>query len=316
MSLRRDCQLQRLYGFGSSTHRASSFWGKMGDMNRGAIAIVDALGFKGIWGNPRQPSLSVLQTLKAIGTAARTNISDAAPLLDRRNLPHTMATMLKSPFIRVVQLSDTIVVAAGRRPRLRKPRKRTTDAWKKSRGLTLDQVEEIVDGYMLYLVGRCVCSILKTAALCQPALVYRGAVTIGRFAIDENFILGPAVDEAAELMDMADGPFVWLTPLAHRPRYMAVDADGPAWKDIALEYEVPLKNGRVLPTRVMNPLLSCSSEEKKKVEANILEAMNSPQVDVAVKRANAKTFFDFIRRAETAANTAGPETKDSSPSTG
>lgn len=181
---------------------------------------------------------------------------------------------------------------------MRKPWKRHAEAWKEKYDLSIDEFESAVDGYLRYLVARCVCSILKTAALCDPPLLYRGAITVGRFAMDENFLLGPAVDEAAELMDMADGPFVWLAPTARRLRHVITDMSGPKWSEVAFEYDVPLKGGRVLPTRVMNPFLYSSPAERKKMEANILGAMNSAQIDVAVKRGNAQAFFRFIRKKE------------------
>jgi hypothetical protein len=267
-------------------------------MNRGAVAIVDALGFKGIWGNVAKPSLAVLQTLKAIGAAAAADVGEAALLLNRRNLSNEVAMMLKNPFVKVVQLSDTIVVAAGRRPRLRKPWKRHAQAWKDKYGLTIEEFETGVDSYLRYVVTRCVCSILKTAALCTPALIYRGAITIGRFAIDENFLLGPAVDEAAELMDLAEGPFVWLAPSANRMKEVITGSNGPKWSDMVFQYRVPLKGGRVFPTRVVKPFFSCSSAERKTAEANILHAMDAPQIDVAVKRGNAQAFFAAVRSRE------------------
>jgi hypothetical protein len=268
------------------------------DMNRGAVAIVDALGFKGIWGNVAKPSLAVLQTLKAIGAAAAIDLGKAALLLDRRNLSDEVAMMLKNPFVKVVQLSDTIVVAAGRRPRLRKPWTRHAQAWRDKFGLSVEEFEAAVDSYLRFVVARCVCSILKTAALCTPPLIYRGVVTVGRFAIDENFLLGPAVDEAAELMDLADGPFVWLAPSANRLKEVITDSNGPKWSEMVFEYRVPLKDGREIPTRVLNPFFSCSPSEKKAVRGNILHAMDAPVVDVAVKRGNALRFFNYVTSKE------------------
>lgn len=57
------------------------------EMNRGAIAIVDALGFKGIWGDAAKPSLAVLATLKVIGEAAKADVGKTQRQLDRSSLP-------------------------------------------------------------------------------------------------------------------------------------------------------------------------------------------------------------------------------------
>jgi hypothetical protein len=265
-------------------------------MNRGAVAVIDALGFKGIWGNAAKPSLAVLGTLKAIGEAAKADVTKTKLLLDRRRLPDELAMMLKEPDLKAVQLSDTIVIAAGRRPRARKPWKRHAEAWKEKWDFSVEDFESAVDGYLRLLVARCVCSILRTAALCDPPLIYRGTITVGRFAIDENFLLGPAVDDAAELMDLADGPFVWLAPSARRLKDGITDTLEPKWSDVSVPYDVPLKGGRVFPTRVLNPFASSSPDERKHIQAKILGSMNSHKIDVAVKRGNAWAFFEHMKR--------------------
>ena len=84
-------------------------------------------------------------------------------------------------------------------------------------------------------------------------LSFRGVVTCGRFAIDDRFLLGPAVDEAANLLDLADGPFVWLAPTAYRSEHGFVDSEKAPWKKIAVLYDVPLKGGQRLQVRAVNP---------------------------------------------------------------
>jgi hypothetical protein len=267
-------------------------------VNRGAVAIVDALGFKGVWDDPNRQPTAVLAALKEIGEAARTEKRQASLYLDRRTLPDEVAKNLKDPFMKIVQLSDTIVVAAGRRPRKRRPWKRHADDWDKRLRLTVDQLEDAVDGYLRYIVCRCVCSILKVAALCDPALIYRGAVTAGDFAIDKHFLLGPAIDEAAELMEMADGPFVWLAPSADRLKHTIREARKDAWGEMAIRHSVPLKGGRRLPTRVLNPFVFCTAKERQAVEASIDRRMTSSKIDVLVKRGNWREFLGEIKRRE------------------
>ena len=46
----------------------------------------------------------------------------------------------------------------------------------------------------------------------QPPLASRGCATFGRFDMAGNFLIGPAVDEAAELHELADGAFLWIPP--------------------------------------------------------------------------------------------------------
>jgi hypothetical protein len=278
-------------------------------VNRGAVAIVDALGFKGIWGNAMKPSTSVLSTLKTIGAAARSAAAASeATNLGRKTLPPELAMILKQPFVRVVQLSDTIVVAAGRRERVRRPWQRHTKQWMEKYELTPTGLEELVDRFLLFLVCECVCLTLKAAALCEPSLSYRGAVSVGKFAIDETFLLGPAVDEAAELMDLADGPFVWLAPTAFQLGSLG-GSTGADWEKLALKYAVPLKEGRRLQSRVLNPFYSCSKEERSTAEKNLLARLNGTRVDVLVKRHNAREFFGKIRAKERLAEFAKASAK-------
>jgi hypothetical protein len=266
-------------------------------VDRGAIAIVDALGFKGIWGAADATTAAILGTLKKIGAAAREEADDAAKNFAPRKLPPLIGKLLKDPFVKVVQLSDTIVVAAGYRPRVRSLRKTDHEKWDREYGLGPAMVQDVFDTWLRHVVCACVCSIMKTAALCDPALVYRGVVTVGRFAIDENFILGPAVDEAAELMDLADGAFVWLAPSAMRVGKIEPD-DDPEWSRMTFRYPVPLKDGRGIRTRVLSPFADCDPEERKKVQRRILRRMNDSRLDVVIKRNNTARFLESITGLE------------------
>jgi hypothetical protein len=48
-------------------------------------------------------------------------------------------------------------------------------------------------------------AIQRAAAFQPPALAYRGCITYGKFDVQGNFLIGPAIDEAAELMGRAQG---------------------------------------------------------------------------------------------------------------
>ena len=47
-----------------------------------------------------------------------------------------------------------------------------------------------------------------------PALAYRGCIAFGEFDMEEGFVIGGAVDEAAEHMEKAEGAFIWCAPSA------------------------------------------------------------------------------------------------------
>jgi hypothetical protein len=65
-------------------------------------------------------------------------------------------------------------------------------------------------------------------------------------------------------------------------------------------YRVPLKDGREIPTSVLNPFFSCSATEKLAVRGNVLRAMDAPWVDVAVKRGYPLRFFNYVTSKERA----------------
>jgi hypothetical protein len=264
-------------------------------MLQGVVAMIDALGFKGIWGrDPQNPSTDVLDTLKRIGEAAEATRSEAKLYLKRGALPEEVVRLNKDPDVKVVQLSDTIVVAAGRRLRARSLWARHAAELERA-GYDPVRLDKAVDGYMRYLVCKCVSQILRTAALCAPPLTYRGVVTCGMFAIDRNFLLGPAVDEAASLLDLAEGPFVWLAPSARGLRRDISEVEGLPWRTIAYPYDVPLKGGQVLGTRVVNPFAFCTGkEERREVSRNFLKAMASTKIDVVVKRDNARKLYQKL----------------------
>jgi hypothetical protein len=260
-------------------------------MLQGTVAMIDALGFKGAWGDEKKPSMEVLQSLRRIGKAAKIDANKAGLQLTKGALPDELMRFIKQPAVSVVQLSDTLVVAAGRRPRLRAIWKRHAASLEKL-GYDAPYIDHAVDGYLRFLVCKCVCRILRVAALCDPAVAYRGVVTAGRFTIQQNLLLGPAVDEAAELMNLADGPFVWLAPTAGRLEHLFRESRADEWQRLTLKYRIPLKGGQRLPTRALNPFALCSEVEQKKARQNLLRRMNSTRIDVSVKRGNAVRFFD------------------------
>jgi hypothetical protein len=119
--------------------------------------------------------------------------------------------------------------------------------------------------------------------------MYRGVVTFGEAAIEENFVVGPAVDEAAEAMNAAQGALVWLTPSAlgvFRPSEPAVHP--------LVGYEVPLKGGDRLPSYCVNPFEPTESAETimRLRDAAAGSFTGTGSLDVAVKKNNTLHFLD------------------------
>ena len=238
-------------------------------MQQGLVALIDALGFRGIWAQFAEEKL--LATLRRVRDEAR----------------------LRDPNIHMRLLSDTIVLASP----------------------LIESEEEGQDGYELICrFIEAIAAVQAVAALSDPPLLYRGCIAQGSVLVNEEFIVGQAVDEAAEWMEQADGALVWLTPSAlklHRlggPSRIAEEA-------IALEYDVPLRDGRNVRTLVVNPIRgyprdgSGRTVTDQELATRIGAAFERPSgrvsVEVLIKRQQTEAFLrsalshvDGVREAE------------------
>jgi hypothetical protein len=135
-----------------------------------------------------------------------------------------------------------------------------------------------------------------------PPLAYRGCVACGEFDIDDIFVLGPAIDEAAEMASQAEGAFVWLTPRTrdlfealqipgtgefapHLPSYHAV------FNSLAPFHNVPLKKGNHLLTRVINPLAAWRPEVRSDLTSRLMQTFDSRDIVVQEKASNTREFL-------------------------
>ncbi len=129
----------------------------MTEMLTGAVAMFDALGFKGIWN--RHQHDKVVQRLKGIERAA-----DKIPATYRPGLeePSARATV----DVRTALLSDTVVIG------LSVPEETKTTAWEGVPPQTLDDLA-------LAFVAKHVGALISEAGRQEPVLVYRGAISFG-----------------------------------------------------------------------------------------------------------------------------------------
>jgi len=285
-------------------------------MREGAFALIDCLGFKGIWKSADAASL--LQKLlriehtvhdRVVSGAAEFNFLSYGPIR-----------------VHVRLLSDTVAISLqyeardGEGPE--DPQKNILVA------LVCDSVVKVLD---LFLIE-------------EPALVLRGCVTYGEHLSEGNFIVGPAVDDAAEYMDVAQGAFVWLHPTAaakyrdfrKRPK-LWVDLAPPGFLRLGLEqmkdpegkfawlrgllnehgeeavmekllplmstilsapividpYNVPLKTGGLLQCPVVNPLAFQNSVETRQITRQLYsKVMSGKTLDVWLKHQNTMEFLE------------------------
>ena len=94
--------------------------------------------------------------------------------------------------------------------------------------------------------------VVPWSARSRAPLAYRGAVTYGGYELRSNFILGPAVDEAARAHDAAQGALIWLMPSA---REIVADwlRNQPTNTHL-VRFDVPLKGGDVFHSYTVSPL--------------------------------------------------------------
>jgi hypothetical protein len=141
--------------------------------------------------------------------------------------------------------------------------------------------------------------VMRRCAAAPVPLVFRGVITVGDCFLDEaeRALIGPAVDEAAELMNQAEGAFVWLSPDANTLDYGRCNVGG--WKGLLMKFTVPLKKGQAFNTRVVNPFVHTSvlADEFWLIKSGYRRAMAVRRPDVAIKRANTKPLLDAFEQA-------------------
>src|SRR5262249_24699751 len=148
-------------------------------------------------------------------------------------LPNVLAPVFQasgfpSPRVEHHAFSDTIAVAAS------------------LPGAEVQNRHGLIDSLLVDVVCQCAAYVLRNAPKARPPLVYRGVVTCGELLVDKPHLLGPAVDEAANLVDEAEGAFVWLAPSAELKTHARRPYTPQVWETMAVRYKVPLKNGRTI----------------------------------------------------------------------
>lgn len=241
-------------------------------MKEGAFALLDCLGFKGIW-RSNEPDLGAkLWTEHRL--IKRLKIADEL----RQKIEHLGAvqysrTQSVRPEIRM--LSDTIALSVQY----------------ESEDPPVDDKDR---GYLLFLAASMVTIVQTHFIVDEPSLPLRGCISYGEHTVINNFLLGPAVDEAATYHELAEGAFVWLLPSAsiQYEAWMATTAG--MVDDLLLSHDLPLKGGAKLRCLVVNPLCYDSAEERRRIIDLHMKAMTGiNRLDVWLKRQNTIDFLEI-----------------------
>lgn len=255
-------------------------------MRLGAVVLLDALGFKGIW-NRFKPKvvLDQLKKLKREGLRL-VGYDRAGVLLLDKTFEHSVRC-----------ISDTIIVAV-------------TIRGSASPGYP----DRLVHRAMLSAV--LIASQLMDSALDgTPPLLFRGCMAAGRMNIDGDFMIGPAVDEAAGFFEQSDGPFFWMAPSALH----IVDEYAETFFDriepiYMIRYPVPMKNRTTMSTLVHHYFglgLTLNHDRWVRKRQKIIQVFGTElRRDIVRKRNNAVAFLDHVSQI---AATAGPFTSMSFP---
>lgn len=249
-------------------------------MKEGAFALVDCLGWKGIWQVASEAVL--VEKIKGIH-------SEVEVVVDEINSRHRdMTAGAINAQIRLI--SDTVAVSIqhekGSRP-----------------------VDSLDKAYLVRTAALCVVRIQRLLLAHRPQVALRGCISYGEHLVVNNFILGPSVDEAADYYETPEGALVWLLPSAG----VHINCADLLLHDIGslfLEYRLPLKSGHNLKSLVINPLyLETSSDQRQALIGGYFEAMRrTDRLDVWLKGQNT---MDFLQEAENLSVSLEKEIKSS-----
>ena len=215
-------------------------------MKKGAVAMIDALGFRGIW--DRWPPEDILANMYTMKDRLEQDLSEIATQPDMQ---------FDATF-----LSDTIVL-----------------------GLALPSTVPARAALSLIYVGDILTRILAWSARSSTPLAYRGAIAYGEYEIGSHFVMGRAIDEAASYHESAEGAIVWLLPDAkslvgdwlhsqprntHLVRHPVPLKGGKSFQTYTVS---PIVQAR-------------DQDDARALVGSILATFKGPNVDVAVKRQN------------------------------
>jgi hypothetical protein len=271
-------------------------------MREGAFALIDCLGFKGIW-RRTDPQL-LLKKLLEVEEAVRQQVAEREELKFFKFSPVVA---------RIRLLSDTVAISLQ---------------YKHKEDLIPSESDK---NWLVMIMCLLVVKILDIFITDEPPLVLRGCISYGEHISEGNFIVGQAVDDVAEHMNIAEGAFVWLLPKAatryesHRERMnellasISPEAVKPAIEYLGVrnyhppsvnewgseahreeivarirysqslpivisDYEMPLKSGARLRCAVLNPLsFYTSSEKRKEIIEQYSKVISGNQIDIWLK---------------------------------
>lgn len=240
--------------------------------NEGIVVMIDALGFKGIWN--RVDPIRLLETLAEIIPKAVEFGLQRSPGLALFYEENGI-----NPDVRI--LSDTIFIGLH----IRK-----------------ESMSGPPPGDLALLAFRTVraiaAEITRRIAKSNFPLAYRGCISYGDYACIDNFIVGPAVDEAAELHQNSEAAAIFMAPSALK--YFE-GRQHPSKIDLGWyypTYATPMKGGVSIMTRILNPFNRSDFEEVRNRLLATFASAASKDAGVALKERNTRSIFEYLVRQD------------------
>jgi len=237
-------------------------------MRPGAFAMFDALGFKGVWERAARatPPWDVLGKLE--GLVRDSNDVQGAAESAMATL-EAAGTVVRTE-IKTLFLSDTIVVGCW----ADSPKNPFAAMWTA----------------LMTVCGTAGNILARAAQAPGPTFAYRGCISYGEFDMRSTFIMGPAVDLAAESADWAQAGLVWLHPTAKRLVESHVQH---AAGDLIRPWRVPLKDGQHVQTFVVSPYVGVQPVSWVDLRNAIMGTFEgAKKEDVIAKARNTSAFLD------------------------
>jgi len=280
-------------------------------MKKGAFALLDCLGFKGIW--QKTDATTIIKNFKAIQDTVQSTVDKSSPF--------AVLQAEKEIRVQVGFLSDTVALS-----------------------LQFADDNDGEPGYLIENAIRAVAHIIRLYVMDDPPFGLRGCVTYGAHICEGNFLIGPAVDDAAVHMEQPQGAFVWLLPnvrdllqtfQSRRLSTLAdtsdelimkilleVFQDDPDFKDrhigtgsIQLArnafkrliqtphtvfYPMPIKSGGTFNAEIVNPfMVKKTVDEVQTLMKRFLTVDKGTTIDTWQKNQNTIGFLDIAEKAAT-----------------
>lgn len=154
------------------------------------------------------------------------------------------------------------------------------------------------DAHTLALAAAATGEIILRAGEGPHPMAYRGCISFGEYEMDPPFILGPAVNDAAEHYELAECAAVWLSPKALSVWNKAAATLQDSHAATLHPHSVPLKSGSCFESLVVNPFAErgMARMERHGWLTAVLGSFQGP-ISVHVKRQNTEKLFTLLHEA-------------------